>query len=601
MTKIELLAPANNKTTGIKAIQCGADAVYIGAPLFGARETASNSIEDIKKLADFAHFFSAKVYIAMNTILTDDEIYAAEALIEKLPESKVDGLIIQDMGFLELNLPPIPLIASTQTNNMTPEKVKFLEDAGFSRVILARELSLSQIEKIRKETTVELECFVHGALCVGFSGQCYMSYALGGRSGNRGQCAQPCRKEYRLINKKGVQLHDYAHLLSLKDLNLSHHIGDLLDLGITSFKIEGRLKNDAYVANNVAHYHNLINAEIQKRNLTRSSCGTVKHNFAPDPEKTFNRGYTEYNINGKVAKAGSIQTPKSLGEMIGKVKTVDSRKFILNTKKELSNGDGICFFDTNRKLQGTTINKVEGSNVYPQKIKGLKAGTVIYRNLNHSFSSLLKKNPAERKIPVTIIIDETEDGLLIKGIDQCGLKTALEVKTTKEPAKNQDAASDNLKKQFAKLGQSPFKCREIKINLKQPFFFPKSALNEMRRSLISQMETARKNAYTSQEKQTHKTTHPYPEYTLDYHANILNRKAKTFYKKHGVTKTEPAAETGRNLQGKLIMQTKYCLRYQLNMCSKNSQKEALYIEDKEGNRFKVRFRCNDCGMDIYLE
>lgn len=366
--RIELLAPAKDAATAITAIQCGADAVYMGAQRFGAREAAYNTVESIKQVADFAHQYYAKVYVTLNTLLKDDELAPAEMMIRQLEKIGIDGLIIQDAGLLELDLLDLPIIASTQMNNDTPEKVRFLQDVGFSRAILARELTLEQIRQIRKATTIELECFIHGALCVGASGQCYMSYAIGGRSGNRGQCAQPCRRIYSVKDQDGKIIAKDRHLLSLKDLNLSEHLEELIDTGVDAFKIEGRLKDAAYVANITSFYRRRLDEIIAKKKLKRASSGTAKIDFEPNPEKTFNRGFTDYGITGNKANLGSIDTPKSMGEFVGTVTETGKDYFVIDGEQELHNADGFCFFDRQKNLAGTVINRVEGRKIYPQKM-----------------------------------------------------------------------------------------------------------------------------------------------------------------------------------------------------------------------------------------
>ena len=375
--KIELLAPAKDISTAMAAIRSGADAVYIGAERFGARQAAANTIDDIRQAADFAHQFYAKIYVTLNILLYDDELPVAEKMIHQLYEAGIDGLIIQDVGLLELDLPPLPLIASTQMDNNTLEKVKFRQDVGFSRAILARELTLKEIQQIRSGTSLELECFIHGALCVGASGQCYMSCALGYRSGNRGQCAQPCRRQYSLKDKSGKTIVNDRHLLSLKDLNLSEHLEQLIDAGVSAFKIEGRLKDIPYVVNTTAFYRKQLDKILAKKNLQKNSSGSVVLDFEPNLEKTFNRGFTDYGLTGERGKYGSINTPKSIGEFIGVVKRADRTFFIIDSKIDLHNGDGICFFDRLQNLSGSTVSLVEGQKIYTNKINEIYAGQYL--------------------------------------------------------------------------------------------------------------------------------------------------------------------------------------------------------------------------------
>ena len=417
---IELLAPAKDLECGIAAITCGADAVYIGAPEFSARYAASNSIDDIAKLVDFAHLYYAKVYVALNTILTDEELLSAEKMIKVLYKSGIDALIIQDTGILELDLPPLPLISSTQMHNDTPEKIIFLQNVGFKRVILARELSLEQIKEIKNKSEIELEVFIHGSLCVCYSGQCYLSYALGGRSGNRGVCAQPCRKPYDLIDAKGSKISINRHLLSLKDLNLSEYIEDLVDAGVSSLKIEGRLKDKNYVKNVVLFYRNKIDEILGKMDLSKSSEGTTFTDFSPNPTKTFNRGYTTYFLYGRKKDITSFETPKFTGDFIGNVNSKYKNHFTVDAETDLKSGDGISFDDRKGVLTGTFIKKVEKDKIYPEDISEIRVGTQIYRNLDNAFMKALNKAKIERKIPVSFDISHYTVGLKLTVYDESG-------------------------------------------------------------------------------------------------------------------------------------------------------------------------------------
>ena len=438
--RIELLAPAKDASIGRTAILCGADAVYIGAERFSARQAAGNSLATIASLVDFAHPYNAKVYVALNTILRDDELMTAEKIVREMHAIGADGLIVQDVGLLELELPPIPLIASTQMHNATAQRVRFWQDIGFSRAILARELTLDQIREIRAKTTIELECFVHGALCVGTSGRCYMSYALGGRSGNRGQCAQPCRRRYTLRDRDGAILAKDRYLLSLRDLNLSDHLEDLIDAGVTSFKIEGRLKDQPYVANTVAFYREQLDTILAKRNKKRSSSGTTYLDFQPNPAKTFNRGFTHYSLTGRSNGIASMDSPKSVGEPIGLVSQVSDTSFTLDTTSELHNADGICFFDRDGNLSGSVVNRVEGNRVYPDKMLDIREGQQIYRNYDHEFVRRLNGRCAKRKIRLVMSLKEESKPLLITQNDYTLTSFwAHETKTeTKRPSRSKE-------------------------------------------------------------------------------------------------------------------------------------------------------------------
>ncbi len=600
LNTIELLAPGKDSASGIAAVRCGADAVYIGGGQFGARQAAGNSTADIKSLADYAHLYYAKVYAAVNTLLRDDELTSAQELIYSLYEAGIDGVIIQDMGLLKLDLPPLPLIASTQMHNNTAEKVKFLEDVGFSRVILARELTLDQIREIRRQTKIELECFIHGALCVGTSGQCYMSYAAGGRSGNRGQCAQPCRKLYNLSDESGEVLSEGSYLLSLKDLNLSQYLEQLIDAGITSFKIEGRLKNIPYVTNITGHYRGLLDAILPAKGLKAASSGKVKLGFTPDPAKTFNRGYTDYGITSKTIDMGSIKTPKSMGEPVGKVSKIGLNYFELDGGGiELHNADGICFFADGGELGGTVVNRVEGTRIYPQKMDFIIEGVEIFRNLDHQFTKLLETVPANRKIAIGSVLKETTDGIELTIRDEDGNEAAVKIQVDKEPAKNAEMARQNITKQLSKFGETIFECSDVQIETTQDYFFAVSLLNGLRRDAAEAMLKSREaNRKRPQRLQPPCISAAYPQKELDYTGNVLNEKAMQFYLEHGVEKITPAAESGLDMRGRKVMTTKYCIRRQLGMCTGKDNSSPLLLTDENGNRFKLIFNCGECGMDV---
>ena len=600
--KIELLAPAKDVATAIAAIQCGADAVYIGAPRFSARQAAGNSIEAIGQVVKFAHPYYVKVYVALNTLLYDNELPAAEKMIHQLYKIGIDGLMIQDMGLLELDLPPIPLTASTQMNNASLEKVKFLESVGFSRAILARELTLEQIRDIRKHTTIELECFIHGALCVGASGQCYMSYAIGGRSGNRGVCAQPCRRLYSLKDKSGKTIVKNRHLLSLKDLNLSDYLEELTDAGVNSFKIEGRLKETPYVANVVGFYRQKLDAILTKKGLQKSSSGKSSLNFTPDLHKTFNRGYTDYGITGKGEKMGSINTPKSIGEYVGVVSRVERNTFTLDGKIKLNNGDGICFFDAQNNLDGTTVNGVEGNKIRPQKLYGIRTGMKIYRNYDREFTKLLEKNPAQRKIQIQLALRDTAEGVAVIAKDSDGNEARVEIRNEKTPAQKKDTAKETITTQLQKLGNTIFESTGVSIETEGIYFFPVSVLNELRRAVVQKLLEVRETNRPLNKSGKLTNNVPYPEKQLSYLGNVLNDKAQAFYRRHSVETIDPAAESGMNLNGKVIMITKYCLKQELGLCEGKKRTDTtgtMILEDEDGRQFNVEFNCDRCGMTIY--
>ena len=603
MKKIELLAPAKDYESGKAALIYGADAVYIGAPKYGARASAGNSIDDIKKLVDFAHRYYARVYVTLNTILHDDEIIEVQKMIYELYQIGVDAIIIQDMGILELDLPPIPLFASTQTNNYTWQKVKFLEDAGIQRVILARELSMEQIQEIRSKTNVDLEFFVHGALCVSLSGQCFFSHAINKGSANRGTCAQPCRSYYSLLDNKGKVLLKNKFLLSLKDLNLSDYIGEMIDLGISSFKIEGRLKDINYIKNTTSHFRKQIDEVLKNREgFIRSSSGKTEIDFTPDPERTFNRGFTTYFINGRKKDIASPNTQKSIGKVIGKVKLISNNYIIIDSKIKLNNADGICFFDEKGELQGTSVNKVENDKVFIENTSFLMPGTIIYRNYDHEFNKQLNGSKTERKIEVNIKIEESEKGIIIKAEDEDLNNVEFEEIIVKENALNEEKATANMISQFKKSGDSIFKISLVDINLKNPLFFQISVLNDLRRKIISLLESKRILNYPRQEKILEKTTHPFPDKFIDYKGNVLNQKAISFYNRHGVKMVENAFEIQTDFANKEIMVTKHCIKYQLGLCPKHDNpkgkiEEPLFLADNN-RKYKLEFDCKQCAMKV---
>ncbi len=615
---IELLAPAKDADTGIAAINCGADAVYIGAKKFGAREDAGNSVEDIHALCRYAHKYFAKVYVTLNTLLRDEEIPEALKLIAELHDAGIDALIIQDMGLPECDLPPIPLFASTQLHNTSAEKTAFLEKVGFERVILARELDLDRIRDIRSHTQIGLECFVHGALCVSYSGQCYLSYAIGRRSGNRGQCAQPCRRKYSLSDKNGKILSAPRHLLCLKDLNLSEYLKDLIDAGITSFKIEGRLKDTSYVMNIVSFYRQKLDLILQEMNLKKSSSGKSVIDFLPDPHKTFNRGYSRYFIRGRHKSLASWDTPKSLGEKIGRVISAAKDHFtplpdpLPETERgSICAGDGICFFDKNQQLCGTSINKADGKKIYPEKISGIEKGVVIYRNHDHAFLSQLKKSRAVRSIEVSLILDETPDGFSLTAKDEDGISAEVCVSCQKQPADKKEQAKSAIEKQLAKFGGTEFVCAELVLNLTDSWFIPLSELNALRRNVLEKLSQARQQHRPIIKKRVIPNDAAYPETELSYSGNVLNQKAKKFYQRHGVDRIMPAAESGLDMHGKKLMTTKYCLNYELGRCngkppltpalSPIGERECLYLTDEDGRKFRLDFDCVNCEMALFYE
>jgi putative protease len=595
--KIELLSPAKTAEIGIAAIKCGADAVYIAAEKFSARENAGNALDDIEKLIHFAHAYYARVYIALNTILKNSELKEALKRIKNLHTIGADALIIQDFGLLELDLPPIPLIASTQMNSDSVDKVLFLEKVGFKRVILPRELNIAQIKEIRSKTSIELEAFVHGSLCVAYSGECYLSYAIGGRSANRGACAQPCRDIYTLINEDGDILAKNKHLLSLKDLNRSDDLALLIEAGITSFKIEGRLKDKAYVANITSFYRKKIDALIEAKKALKSSSGHVTFDFTPDPHKTFNRSYTAYALHGNKEIMASIYTPKSVGEKIGSVKKVTSAYFVLENEHTLKNGDGICFLDSDAILRGTQINKVDGNKIYPDKLHYIGPQTIIFRNLDLQFAKMLEKVPAQRKISLALTLEESADGFALHALDEDLNTGTFSLEAPKNSAEKRELADETIHNQLSSLNDTIFKCTKLINNCTKIYFLPRSVLNQLRRGVIKNLLHNRSINRPVETGKIKINAVPYPLSTITYLGNVLNSKAKIFYERHGAHVNESAAENGLDMSKKRLMVCTYCIKKELELCGKKSGE--LYLINSNGHKLRLQFNCSLCQMEVY--
>ena len=602
-TYLELLAPAKNSECGIAAINAGADAVYIGAPKFGARVNAGNTITDIEKVINYGHKFNVKTYVTVNTILYDNELEDAGKLIHELYNLGVDAVIIQDMGIMEMDLPPIPMFASTQCHNNSAEKILFLEKCGFKRVILARETTLNQIRDIKKNSTVDLEYFVHGALCVSYSGQCYFSQSVIGRSANRGECSQPCRMCYTLKNNQGRVIAKDKNLLSLKDLNLSDRLDDLIESGITSFKIEGRLKDIDYVTNVTAHYRKKIDKILQgTKNYKKSSSGISSYSFDPNPHKSFNRLFTQYFIDGRKEKVITFNYEKSLGEEIGKIKSVEPRHFTIDRKNDLINGDGICFF-CDDVLFGTGINQIIGEKIFPNDMKNIQKGMIIYRNYDHAFVKSINSNPPKRNIPIVMDFCETDDGFILTAKDEDGFKSDVELSIPKLLAQNKNKSLEMINKQLAKSGDSIFDISEIRIRLNQPYFLQVSVLNNMRREALEKLEQSRISGYKRIEFSHIPNDFPYPVKELNYFSNISNKLAKQFYQRHGSIITEEAFELRKDYKNKIIMVTKHCLKYQFGFCGRYSKNPAEqsnepWFLENNNKKYKLEFDCKECVMRV---
>lgn len=601
---VELLAPARDLACGIAAINCGADAVYIGAPRFGAREAAGNGLEDITALVRHAHAYWARVYVTLNTLLRDEELDAAVRLAWRLYEAGIDGLIIQDTGLLESELPPLPLIASTQMHNVSPEKVAFLEKVGFHRAILARELDLDQIHAIRQAAPhIELETFVHGALCVCYSGQCALSYALGGRSGNRGQCAQPCRKHYTLVDAGGRAI-AAGHLLSLRDLNLTAGLGDLLDAGVTSFKIEGRLKDALYVANVTAWYRRQLDPLLAQRGIPRASSGVTALDFEPDLNKTFNRGYTEYYLHGRKEPPGEPRTPKMLGERLGPITAIAKGAATVDTEQTIHPGDGIAFFDSSGQLTGATVNAVDGNRITPERLEGMRKGAILFRNHDHQFLTRLRKAHPQRQIRVAFSMTAADGVITLAALDEDGIRAEAASTTPWAAAQKPDTARAFIDRQLRKTGGTPFRCTQVDISIEQQVPAISAAIvNDLRRTLLENLAQAREAARPTLDAAIQQNDAPFPTAQLTFLGNVLNRRARKFYQRHGVTEIEPAAESGLDMTARTLMTCRYCIRHQLRMCPKDSPGGPPLpwrLVDDEGRPLELTFDCAACQMHVRL-
>ena len=615
--KIELLAPAKNLECGIEAVNHGADAVYIGAPKFGARAAAVNSLEDIAALVAYAHLYNVRIYVTVNTILKEEELAETEKMIWELYRIGVDALIVQDMGITRLNLPPIPLHGSTQMDNRTPEKVRFLADAGFRQVVLARELSLQEIRRIHEACPeTPLEVFVHGALCVSYSGQCYVSQACFGRSANRGECAQFCRLPFSLVDADGKTIVRDKHLLSLKDLNQSEVLEDLLDAGASSLKIEGRLKDVSYVKNVTAAYRSKLDAIFARRKeYVRASSGTCRFDFTPQLDKSFSRGFTHYFLQGRDREISSFDTPKSLGEEMGTMKEQRGNYLTVAGVKPFHNGDGVCFLDEQGRLQGFRINRVDGNKLYPAgDVPRIKPRTRLFRNFDQEFERILARKSAERKIGVGWELADTSSGFALTVADEDGNRITLSFPYPKELARTPQP--ENLRTQLGKLGNTPFEVMPlggtdspsattapaIAINLSQNWFIPASVIADWRRQAIDKLTAARRITYRRELHVWKPTRHRFPATSLTYLGNVMNTASRSFYQAHGVASVEPAYEK-QAVPEAVLMFCKHCLRYSMGWCPTHQKghspyREPYYLVGTDGKRFRLTFDCKNCQMKV---
>lgn len=600
MKTVELLAPARDYLSAVAAVEYGADAVYIGGARFGARQAAGNATEEIARVVEYAHRYGVRVHATLNTLLWDDELEEAQRQARELIAAGVDALIVQDMALRRMDL-PVELHASTQVCNTTPEEVRFLEDAGFARVILERALSLDEIRAICAATTAEVECFVHGAICVGYSGRCFLSRSISARSGNRGACSQPCRLRWDLTDGAGHTHLTGKHLLSVRDLHLSERIGDLLDAGVRSLKIEGRLKDVDYIKNVVAHYRRAVDEALCVRtHLGRASVGESVPDFEPDPAKSFTRGASEYFLDGKRAGVASFDTPKSVGERIGRVARCVRRGFRLEKAvcaHTLAPGDGICFL-TPAGLVGTYVNAVEGETVLPDRMEGISTGTEIYRNYDRRFHKQLAASRTRRVIPVTAYVEAMATGVSVHYTDCEGITASACRSVELEAAKNPDANAASIRAQAARSGDTIFAVREVGVSGAERFV-PASLMAELRREGLERLLRARMQCVRSHRILEENPAAKYPSQTLTAEQNVTNRLAEAFYRDHGVVTIERGLDLAPSTVGRRVMRSAYCIRRELGECLRDKPRLLgdLYLE-RGAQRYRLEFDCARCEMSL---
>ena len=628
--QIELLSPARDADIGIEAVNHGADAVYIGGPAFGARAGAGNEMRDLERLIRHAHRFGSRIFITLNTILRDDELEGARQMAWQVYNAGADALIIQDMGLLELDLPPIQLHASTQTDIRTPEKARFLQDAGLSQIVIARELDLGQIAAVRAATDPErttIEFFVHGALCVAYSGQCYITHAHTGRSDNRGDCNQACRLPYEVLDANGRIIAHEKHVLSMKDNNQSDNLRALIDAGVRSFKIEGRYKDMGYVKNITAHYRKLLDEIIEEREFTaqplaRSSSGRTTFSFTPDPDQNFNREFTDYFVNGRKEDIGAFDTPKTPGRAIGWVTQVGENFAELELSSPdtvLHNGDGLCYYDLQKELVGLQINRAEAVNakkglwrVFPKDpiagFKDLRKGLEVNRNRDMDWVRTLDKKSSDRRIGLWAQLSETPDGFGLTLTDEDGFTGSAAIVQPHQPATDVARAEATLREQLGRFGATIFAVHDIALTLSQPWFVPASALNQLRRDAVEALEAARAAGFVRLPRATPvEPPAPFPEDTLSYLANVFNHKAHDFYARHGVKVIDAAYESKEEEGEVSLMITKHCVRFSMSLCPKQAKgvigvkgtikaEPLQLINGKE--KLTLRFDCKPCEMHV---
>ena len=597
MKRIELLAPAKDYEAAVAAVDYGADALYIGGARFGARQAATNSIDEIRRVVQYAHRYGVRVYATFNTLIWESELAEAEREARRLLDAGVDALIVQDMAVARMHL-GCELHASTQVQVRTPEMARFLGEAGFSRVILERALSLEAIREIVQTTTVEVECFVHGAICVGYSGRCFLSRSMSSRSGNRGGCSQPCRLKWSLTDGRGKTYIKDKHLLSVSDLNLSERLGDLLDAGVSSFKIEGRLKEVDYIRNVVAHYRRALDRALAERpQLVRASVGESVPDFEPNPEKSFTRGFTPYYFDGRRRGVASFDTPKAVGEWLGEVEQCSSRGVRIATRKPLAAGDGLCFV-TRDGVVGTNINAVQGGWITPNKPLRVEVGTPVYRNYDHLFQKQLTASRTRRLIAVEGWIKASEEGLTLRYTDCEGVSVERSRRQPLDRAQQVERNAESMRAQVSRTGDSIFRVERVEVEGSE-WFVPASLLGEMRREAIGELLAKRIAKPLAHTPYRENLDARYPHTTVTAEENVTNPLAAQFYRDHGVERIVEPLELAPTTEGACVMRSAYCLRRELGECllERPRLKGDLYLETG-GHRYRLEFDCKRCEMSL---
>lgn len=600
MVPVELLAPARDYEHGCAAVDCGADALYVGAPSFGARAGVPVSTADIGRLCDYAHRFGVRVFVTMNTLLYEHELRRAESLAREVCRAGADALIVQDAAFLRMDLPPVELHASTQMFNMDPERARFWASAGFTRIVLERAATLREIAIIAESVPdTEIEAFVHGAVCVCYSGRCYMSRSLGPRSGNRGDCSQACRLPYDLLDERMRPLMRDKYLLSVRDLNLSDRLEAMIDSGVCSFKIEGRLKDMAYVRNIVGWYRRRLDEIMARRHdLVRPSEGDCELGFDPDPAKSFSRGATTYFIDGPRRGVASFDTPKAMGEPLGRVAEAGRGRFVLEREASLSAGDGICFVAPSGKLAGTRIDRAEGRCGWPGKMDGIRPGTELFRNLDYRFVSSLERARIRRILPLSARVTVCPERLELV-LDDGTTAVSVSREGRFEEARNAAGAEETIRTQVAKTGDTIYRVGPVKVYADVPRFVPVSVLNDLRREAIARMTEARARRYARRERRPEQSGVPFPQSVLPGDENVTNSLAERFYREHGVERIEPGYDLNASLEDKTVMRTRYCLRRETGQCLRRNPayKGRLFL-GHDRYVYELLFDCDRCEMSV---